>query len=306
MKTIRHSFLFLWIAAAALAGGACSEDDKVDPNIDIPGLGGETGAVQTATDRWLYENYVVPYNIEVQYRWDASDMQSSPEKQLTPVEESFVVPFMQVMHAVWFNPYEQTAGENFVREVTPKKVVLVGSPEYEFGSIKLGQAEGGRKILLLNVNGFDPSSAANIKRFLHTIEHEFAHIMHQTVLFDKTYETISAGLYSPTNWTSFSGQDARGMGFITNYAMSGKDEDFVEMISMIMVYGREWFENTVIGEARNATAVAALRKKEAMVVEYLKSVWDIRFYDEGGRKGIVTLVQEAIDQVVKENTVNND
>lgn len=191
----------------------------------------------------------MPFNIDVEYKWDATDMMPSIDKQLVPVDEELVIPFMQVMYDVWFSPYEQTAGLDFVKEITPKKVVLVGSPEYEFGAIKLGQAEGGRKILLLNVNGFDPSDAANVKEFLHTIEHEFAHILHQTVLFDKNYEKISAGNYLPSGWTSVSDSEARQLGFITPYAMSGKDEDFVEMISMIMVYGREWYEETVLTEA---------------------------------------------------------
>ena len=178
--------------------------------------------------------------------------------------------------------------------------MLVGSPEYEFGAIKLGQAEGGRKILLLNVNGFDPSDAANVKEFLHTIEHEFAHILHQTVLFDKNYEKISAGNYLPSGWTSVSDSEARQLGFITPYAMSGKDEDFVEMISMIMVYGREWYEETVLTEA-GTTGAALLQQKEQIVIDYLKNTWGIEFYDTAGEKGLVTCVQEAIAQVVADN-----
>ena len=42
-------------------------------------------------------------------------------------------------------------GEVFLKKMTPKQVVLGGSGEYQFGAIKLGQAEGGLKILLLNV-----------------------------------------------------------------------------------------------------------------------------------------------------------
>ena len=299
MKTLSHIQFCLFALLAGAAFTACNEEDPIDPNADIPGLGGEK-TVQTETDRWLYENYVVPFNIDVEYKWDATDMMPSIDKQLVPVDEELVIPFMQVMYDVWFSPYEQTAGLDFVKEITPKKVVLVGSPEYEFGAIKLGQAEGGRKILLLNVNGFDPSDAANVKEFLHTIEHEFAHILHQTVLFDKNYEKISAGNYLPSGWTSVSDSEARQLGFITPYAMSGKDEDFVEMISMIMVYGREWYEETVLTEA-GTTGAALLQQKEQIVIDYLKNTWGIEFYDTAGEKGLVTCVQEAIAQVVADN-----
>ena len=301
MKTLRHIQFCLFALLVGAAFTACNEEDPIDPNADIPGLGGEE-TVQTETDRWLYENYVVPFNIDVEYKWDATDMMPSIDKQLVPVDEELVIPFMQVMYDVWFSPYEQTAGLDFVKEITPKKVVLVGSPEYEFGAIKLGQAEGGRKILLLNVNGFDPSDAANVKEFLHTIEHEFAHILHQTVLFDKNYEKISAGNYLPSGWTSVSDSEARQLGFITPYAMSGKDEDFVEMISVIMVYGREWYDDMVQktcfqnGKLVNETAYDAFTRKEAIVVDYLKNVWGIKFYDDAEGEGIVTYVQEAINK----------
>ena len=275
MKTLRHIQFCLFALLAGAAFTACNEEDPIDPNADIPGLGGEE-TVQTETDRWLYENYVVPFNIDVEYKWDATDMMPSIDKQLVPVDEELVIPFMQVMYDVWFSPYEQTAGLDFVKEITPKKVVLVGSPEYEF--------------------------AANVKEFLHTIEHEFAHILHQTVLFDKNYEKISAGNYLPSGWTSVSDSEARQLGFITPYAMSGKDEDFVEMISVIMVYGREWYDDMVQktcfqnGKLVNETAYDAFTRKEAIVVDYLKNVWGIKFYDDAEGEGIVTYVQEAINK----------
>ena len=92
------------------------------------------------------------------------------------------------------------------------------------------------------------------------------------------------------------------MGFITPYAMSGKDEDFVEMISVIMVYGREWYDDMVQktcfqnGKLVNETAYDAFTRKEAIVVDYMKNVWGIKFYDDAEGKGIVTYVQEAIEQ----------
>ena len=193
--------------------------------------------------------------------------------------------------------------------------MLGGSGEYQFGAIKLGQAEGGLKILLLNVNNFDrstdisdpeqetsPEGANCIRQFLHTIEHEFAHILHQTTMFDKTYESISAGKYNPTGWTDVEYAEAQSLGFITPYAMSGKDEDFVEMISVIMVYGREWYDDMVQktcfqnGKLVNETAYDAFTRKEAIVVDYMKNVWGIKFYDDAEGKGIVTYVQEAIEQ----------
>ena len=297
MKNMRIALLLM---AVGLMSVSC-EEEKLDTSMRIPGLGGEE-YIPNEIDEWLYDNFTAPYNIEVIYRWDASQVQSSWLRPIVPVEEDSVVTFMTAIRDVWFEPYERAVGDVFLKKMTPKKVVLVGSPEYEFGAIKLGQAEGGRKILLLNVNGFDPSDAANVKEFLHTIEHEFAHILHQTVLFDKNYEKISAGNYLPSGWTSVSDSEARQLGFITPYAMSGKDEDFVEMISVIMVYGREWYDDMVQktcfqnGKLVNETAYDAFTRKEAIVVDYLKNVWGIKFYDDAEGEGIVTYVQEAINK----------
>lgn len=104
MKTLRHIQFCLFALLVGAAFTACNEEDPIDPNADIPGLGGEE-TVQTETDRWLYENYVVPFNIDVEYKWDATDMMPSIDKQLVPVDEELVIPFMQVMYDVWFSPY---------------------------------------------------------------------------------------------------------------------------------------------------------------------------------------------------------
>lgn len=283
---------------------SCREEEKLDTSREIDGLGGEV-LPKTELDYWLYDNFTVPYNIEVVYRWNSSEIQPSWQRPLVPVKREKVKTFMEIINKVWFGPYRTAAGEKFLKQTTPKQIVLGGSAEWEFGAIKLGQAEGGNKILLLNVNGFDPSQAdgrGGVKEFLHTIEHEFGHILHQTILFDKTFQSISAGKYDPTNWNNIADTTANKKGFITAYAMSGKDEDFVEMLSMIMVYGRDNFEAIVSkqAEAGNDEAVQALRKKEAMVVSYLKNSWKIDFYDTYQGKGIVTLVQEVIQEVVKE------
>ena len=277
-------------------------------------MGGEE-YIPNEIDEWLYDNFTAPYNIEVIYRWDASQVQSSWLRPIVPVEEDSVVTFMTAIRDVWFEPYERAVGDVFLKKMTPKQVVLGGSGEYQFGAIKLGQAEGGLKILLLNVNNFDrstdisdpeqetsPEGANCIRQFLHTIEHEFAHILHQTTMFDKTYESISAGKYNPTGWTDVEYAEAQSLGFITPYAMSGKDEDFVEMISVIMVYGREWYDDMVQktcfqnGKLVNETAYDAFTRKEAIVVDYLKNVWGIKFYDDAEGEGIVTYVQEAINK----------
>ena len=219
MKRYNNIFLAALFGATLLLGG-CREEEKIADDLYIPGLGGEKYA-ENELDKWLYQNYTLPYNIDVVYRWDAAQAYSSlSEVQLVPVEFDAVQPMMAALRDVWFEPYIQATGnsQDFLKEVAPKEIVLVGSPEYQNGSYKLGQAEGGRKILLLNVNNFDASDENELKESLHTIVHEFTHILHQTKLFDKKYQEISPGR-SNSNWTLLNDSEARRLGFITNNAM---------------------------------------------------------------------------------------
>ena len=299
MKRYNNIFLAALFGATLLLGG-CREEEKIADDLYIPGLGGEKYA-ENELDKWLYQNYTLPYNI-----WDAAQAYSSlSEVQLVPVEFDAVQPMMAALRDVWFEPYIQATGnsQDFLKEVAPKKIVLVGSPEYQNGSYKLGQAEGGRKILLLNVNNFDASDENELKESLHTIVHEFTHILHQTKLFDKKYQEISTGRYN-SNWTLLKDPEARRLGFITSYAMLNKDEDFAEMVSGILVFGYDWFKDTVLAEAEKSTenpnAKADLEAKLAIVESYFKETWNIEFFDNetSGEKGLETYFREAIEKVV--------
>lgn len=304
MKRYNNIFLAALFGATLLLGG-CREEEKIADDLYIPGLGGEEYA-ENELDKWLYQNYTLPYNIDVVYRWDAAQTYSSlSEVQLVPVEFDAVQPMMAALRDVWFEPYIQATGnsQDFLKEVAPKKIVLVGSPEYQNGSYKLGQAEGGRKILLLNVNNFDASDENELKESLHTIVHEFTHILHQTKLFDKKYQEISTGRYN-SNWTLLKDPEARRLGFITSYAMLNKDEDFAEMVSGILVFGYDWFKDTVLAEAEKSTenpnTKADLEAKLAIVESYFKETWNIEFFDNetSGEKGLETYFREAIEKVV--------
>lgn len=304
---IIYSVLLL---AFALGVVSCREKEYIADDIVIPGLGG-TEEQANELDEWLYDNFTGTYNIEVVYRWDAAQMYTTLSSKLVPVEYDAVKPMMAAIRDVWFEPYIKAGGVDFVKRMAPKKIVLVGSPEYQSGSIKLGQAEGGQKILLLNANNFDPTDVAGLKQALHTILHEFGHILHQTIMFDKTFQDISVGYYDSSGWKEFDKNQPNDYqpqsyerGFLRNYAMNNKDDDFVETLSMILVYGKKWFDETVMPIAEKSTvepkAASALQQKVSMVEDYLENSWGIRFFDDTitGEKGLETYVQEAVEKVV--------
>ena len=101
------------------------------------------------------------------------------------------------------------------------------------------------------------------------------------------FSASSASSYT-SDWLNITDQEALNEGFITPYSESSKDEDWAEMVSLMLVHGRHWFDNLVnsidyTGTTANGItadqAKARLRQKETTVVNYFKQAWNINFYD---------------------------
>jgi substrate import-associated zinc metallohydrolase lipoprotein len=269
MKNILKITVLVFLVAAF---ASCKKEEAL--NVQQPlGLGGDTWT-KGAIDKWLFDSITKPYNIEVKYRWDPWEVQL--DRTLVPPDESKVVPAMSAIKQIWIDPYNaETGSEVFIKKYSPKSFVLVGSPQYNYnGTILLGQAEGGNKIAMYVINDFDKNNITELRRMLHTIEHEFAHILHQTIMYPLEFKSITPA-YTST-WFNISEEEAHSQGFATAYSMSGPDEDFVEMVSTMLVEGKERFDELVT--AQNATAQAALRRKEEIVVSYFRDAWNIDFY----------------------------
>lgn len=296
MKRLLYNISFIILALASLT--ACQKEEELDLSQEIIGLGGDKWT-QTELDKWIYTNYVQPYNIEIKYKWDQSEL--AYNKTLVPVKESVVIPFMTNVKNIWIDPYEKLAGPSFVKKLSPKKFVLIGSYQYNNGTVTLGEAEGGRKIVIYRLNLYNPSNKTLIQQIMKTVHHEFAHTMHQTVKYPTEYMYITPSGYTSA-WINVSAEEAMAGGFITPYASNLPDEDFAEMISNICIYGKDWFDAYVEAAQAYATSTfnpaTALRQKESIVVAYMKEVWGIDFYDPApGVKGLVSLVQEAINNI---------
>jgi substrate import-associated zinc metallohydrolase lipoprotein len=286
---MNKTIIYLFIIVVTIAG--CKKSDNPGNVDNIPGLGGDTWA-PGPIDNWIYDNLTKPFNISVKYKWDQFELELN--KDLVPPEEEKIIPVMEAVKKVWIDTYIAEAGEVFMKTYCPKFFVLCGSASWNTdGTITLGTAEGGRKIVLYVLNdfrtksmpGYTPSDSLTIKQLFHTIEHEFGHILHQNVLYSEDFKRITPGFYT-ANWNNVSDNAARRDGFVTAYAMSAPDEDFVEMISMMLTEGRAGFDRIVnsipAGTSTNGTtqadAIAKLRQKEATVVGYYKDVWGIDFY----------------------------
>jgi substrate import-associated zinc metallohydrolase lipoprotein len=263
---------------------SCRKDENGSLSTPPYGLGGDTWT-KNNIDKWIYDSLTTPFNIAAKYRWDAWELEL--DKTLVPPDTAKVIPSLQGLKAVGFAPYiQQTGSTDLLRRYAPKNFVLVGSPQYNYnGSITLGQAEGGTKITLYLINYFSrlKKDSASFKQMIHTIHHELGHILHQNVLFSPTYRSITGG-YTAT-WFNVSDASARTQGFITAYAMAAPEEDFVEMISTMLVGGPNGptgYDNyeKLLTQAGTTTSTPYLniKAKEAIVVDYFAKTWKIDFY----------------------------
>ncbi|PSL27503.1 zinc-binding metallopeptidase [Chitinophaga ginsengisoli] len=282
MKQMHIKLLLTFIFLGSLM--ACSKDDKIN-SVNIPGLGGETWE-KGPIDFWIDSAFTKPYNIEVKYRFERYEL--TLDKTLVPVKEEKVEPVMSTILKTWAAPYIAEAGETFFKTYCQKQFVLVGSPQFNSNNtITLGTAEGGRKIVLFWLNDFSLTDKPFVREMLHTIHHEFAHILHQTIMYPVEYKRISTGYTG--SWNDYTLDEALARGFITQYARSAPDEDFVEMVATMLVEGKTGYQAIVASAP--ADAQVKFQQKEAIIVRYFKESWNIDFYNLQSR------VQDAINHL---------
>jgi len=305
MNKFKIVFLTVILAAGVFVFNSCRTNETIDPNIDIPGLGGYEYE-QTPLDDWLDQTFLYPYNIKVYYRWDAALAYTSLSAQLVPVKVEKVQPMMDALAKVWFRPFLYAATPAFLENYAPKTVILVGSPQYTSNgsAVMLGQAEGASTILLTNANAFEPSNSTLLRDYLHVIEHEFVHILAQNAPMPTTFKAVTNQFYDPSGWQNYSNADAYQRGFMSPYSMTSPDEDFAEIISLLLVYGLDNFQNNILPVAAASTinpyAAQALQLKVAIAADYYLKNFNINFYDDPntGKSGLINLVQQAVEDVV--------
>ncbi|MNH25867.1 hypothetical protein D3C79_858910 [compost metagenome] len=178
------------------------------------------------------------------------------------------------------DPYVENVGSYFVKTYLPRQYVIVGSYEWNSNqTITLGTAEGGRKITLYGIRNYVAANDQGLTRqLLHTLHHEFAHILHQNIMYPKEFKTITGSEYS-ADWNNLSLAEAYQKGFISQYSRSNPDDDFVEMVSIMLVNGKDWFEALLASDKTNADSRALLRRKEAIVRNYFRDVYKVNFDD---------------------------
>lgn len=270
MKILKQYRTLLFVAGI-LTFAACANDDQLgESQLDY------TQPEKTALDNWIATNYLNPYNINAQYRWNQNTVDNS--RFLFPPMVESVQPALEVVKQIWLDSYTTVGGYDFVKKIAPREIVLVGGVNSNSnGTRTLGIADSGQRITLFEVDYLDTNNRANVTEFIHTIQHEYVHILNQNKPFDEqAWQKISPGDYTGT-WHLEVLQNSRNLGFVTNYARNNIIEDFAETASTILTSSKAEYA-AILNSITNPTGKAKLQQKEAMVVQYYKDAFNIDFY----------------------------
>ena len=265
--------------ALSVALSSCNKKETLDPQSVIH----DDTDTRTALDTYIQNEYINPYNIEVNYKY--VDINYELGRYLYPPTESKVQPFLEMIKYVWLGAYQQVAGTTFVSQVAPRQISLIGgrnldpqrNPETYLFEETLGQADNGAKITIARVDYYDPAhpDEDNIRHIIHTIQHEYCHIVNQHKPFAPEFGKITPDDYS-SSWHGKTTAQANALGFITNYAAANPFEDFAEMTSHMLMKSKAQWDAAL--STMPEKGKVALKKKEAFIVEYFRAEWGIDFY----------------------------
>lgn len=250
---------------------SCTKEESLDVNLEDYNY---DNFENKEIDNYISTNLTKPYNIEVVYRFDRSHTDIS--KNISPPDINKVQPAIDMIRDGFLKVYEKVAGPTFIKTYTPKQFVLFGSHAYNAnGSVTLGTADGGKRVVLYDINNLNPDAPDNIKRRLRTIHHEFTHIINQIVAIPPSFRTITTDYVS--DWLASSNTDAEALrlGFISPYSRSSFGEDFAETVAHLLIEGQGYYDRRIASSS--ADGAAKLREKQAVVEDYFKQYFNINF-----------------------------
>ena len=166
------------------------------------------------------------------------------------------------------------------------------------GTMVLGTAEGGLKITLYMINSLQLDPDYLNQYYFHTMHHEFAHILHQTKPYSSDFEMISGTDYVKDTWNDAfkSDADAQQHGFITPYAASEANEDFVELLSTYITNTPKFWSDMLKTAGKDGSAI--IEQKFDIVYNYMKNTWGIDLND---LRDVILKRQGEIDQLDLDN-----
>lgn len=232
---------------------------------------------QNSFDNWLDDHYVKNYNIDFKYRYQHNESDFS--YNLVPASLENSMKLARIIEHVWLGAYDEVTGSpHFMRTNKPAILNIIGSAAWHpgEGTMTLGTAEGGLKIVLYLGNWVDENNPAQLNQyFFKTMHHEFTHILQQTKPYPRVeFDRISQEDYRPSAWFNRKKiEEYASLGFITAYAGSSAVEDITEVTACYVTMTKEEWD--AVYAAAGDEGRAKLDEKVKIMKRYMKNQWDI-------------------------------
>ena len=259
------------VAVMSLGFVSCSDDDP----------DGATIFPTDATDRdnldqWLLTNYTYPYNEDFQYK--RQKIESDMKYNLVPADSAKSAKLAIIVKYLWFDAYNEVAGQDFIKTNVPRVITLIGSPAYEnTGTMVLGTAEGGYKVTLYMMNNLDDATLKDYDAlttyYFTTMHHEFTHILNQKKPYNTDFDRISEADYVSGDWYQVPNATALKKGFVRNYAMVEGREDFAETMAQYVTCTDDAWAAKL--KAAGTQGAAIINQKLEMIRNYMKDSWNL-------------------------------
>lgn len=287
MRVMKRLFKYALLFTLGLFAASCSEDDLSSESVIMDSVN-----EPTEFDAWLESNYRAPFNIRFLYRYE--DIETDMSYDLVPAKEIYSRIMAKMIRFLWIDPYTEVTNNHFMRNHSPRMMQVIGSGAYnQNNTLLLGTAEGGQKITLyvgnwmeqfMTItynNGVDETNGYKVTiddvdrvnhYYMHTIHHEFAHILHQKKMYPLDFNTISQNDYV-ASWTSITDDASAKLGFVSRYASSASHEDFVETFSYYLTWPEEDWQARL--DLAGEVGAERIMRKLAIVKSYMKDTWGI-------------------------------
>ena len=270
---MKYKKVYLIVGLFLIMSGCYQESELNVPVYEGP------NAIRNELDQYINENFVHDFGIAIRYRY--VDRYVSPTQRVTPPRLEVVLPMLGFIEDYWVAPFlAVNNGETFFRKHVPAEIILLGGLIYnEDGTVILGTADAGAKITFTDVNSLDLDNKDWVLQQLHTVYHEFAHIVHQRYKLPNAFETISPqGYTGPGAWYTLTDEEALQRGFVSPYATSSPNEDFAETVAYFL-FDENFYENFIYPEEncntpdcekRNEGRVLIAQKLNSILAHYEK------------------------------------
>lgn len=255
----------IYILCLAFSFTACSKDEAIKYAPEVKDYSTDE------IDTYFQENFQDKYGCAVRWKW--VDKYVDINYVVAPAMRKVLIPTGEMIRRFWIEPFilESKASGDFIRKHFPPEIVCVGSElRNADGTRTLGYADAGVRITLTELNLFDLNNKSWVIQQLHTIHHEFSHIIHQTYKMPNGFNKITENNYTGQAWDdiyinaeaelikngidkptrlqvdSVSRNMAIQRGMLTPYGTSSEFEDFAEIVSIYLLTEPLVFDQTYL------------------------------------------------------------